>query len=51
MAKESPGKSHREGITLVQLMDHVPDRGSRGGVVRIGRLGRTGATARNAVRL
>ena len=32
MAKKAPGQAHREGITLVQLMD-VPDRRGRQQVV------------------
>ena len=25
MTKKAPGKAHREGVTLVQLMDMFPD--------------------------
>ena len=39
MAKKAPGKAHREGITLVQLMDMFPTEESDD-LVRVGHLGR-----------
>ena len=40
MAKKAPGKAHRKGLTIVQLMDMFPTEESRHGVVRIGNLAR-----------
>ena len=34
MAKKAPGKAHREGITIVEMMDMFPTEEIRYGVVR-----------------